>query len=65
MKTMRPFYAVVAGIAALGVVLAAVGFALSGFNPHVFESVVERDQVILGGTTVLQVEDVPLLSLFS
>lgn len=65
MKTTRMFYAVCAGIAALGVVLACIGFVLSGLNPQVFTTEIDlgRDGVSFGGVSVEHVEDVPLLSL--
>ena len=61
MKTnaRKMYLAVSGGIAALGIVLAGVGFAISGFDPAVFTSTVDlrADKVVLGGTEVDDYDD--------
>ena len=61
MKTnaRKTYLTVSGGIAALGIVLAGAGFALSGFDPSVFTSTVDlrADKVVLGGTEVHDYDD--------
>ena len=61
MKTnaRKTYLAVSGGIAALGIVLAGVGFAISGFDPAVFTSTVDlrADKVVLGGTEIGDYDD--------
>ena len=61
MKTnaRKTYLAVSGGIAALGIVVAGVGFALSGFDPGVFTSTVDlrADKVVLGGTEIDDYDD--------
>lgn len=51
------------GFAAVGLVLMAAGFALSGFDPHVFTSQIDRGTVVLGGQEVENPEKLPLLGI--
>ncbi len=54
-------YRVAAALAAVGLVLMAGGFALSGFDVRVFSASVDRGEVTLGGREVEHPERVPLL----
>lgn len=49
------------GCAIAGLVLAAAGFALSGFNPCVFTSKIDQGSIVLGGLDVENPESLPLL----
>lgn len=53
-KSKKTYFAVAGGLAATGVVLAALGWALSGFSPHVFNTTIDlRDgDIVLGGVEV-------------
>lgn len=59
--------AISAGLAALGIVLMGTGFALGGFNPHVFMMNVDADKgvVQLGNKTIDNPEDIPLLNMLT
>lgn len=50
----KTFFAVAGGLIAVGIVIAAIGFIASGFNPAVFSTQIDmRDNTIaLGGTKV-------------
>lgn len=63
MKSMKLFYTVVGGVAALGIVLMGVGFALGGFDPRVFTMSINAatGQVVLGGKEVARYEGIPLI----
>ena len=64
MKSMKLFYTVVGGVAALGIVLMGAGFAMGGFDPRVFSMSINAatGQVVLGGKEVADYEDIPLIS---
>ena len=48
----KTFFAVAGGLIAVGIVIAAIGFIASGFNPAVFSTQIDmRDNtIVLGGT---------------
>lgn len=50
----KTFFAVAGGLIAVGIVIAAIGFIASGFNPAVFSTQIDmRDNtIVLGGTKV-------------
>ena len=49
------------GLAAAGLVIGMVGFALSGMNPRAFSVGVDRGTVVLGGNVIEDTSDLPLL----
>ncbi|WP_291288471.1 hypothetical protein [Enorma sp.] len=59
----KAFLAVSSGMLALGLILMACGFALSGFSLDVFTATVDptRDRVVLGGVEVDDYDELPLL----
>lgn len=59
----KAFLAVSSGMLALGVILMACGFVLSGFSLDVFTATVDptRDRVVLGGVEVENYDELPLL----
>lgn len=65
MKSVTKVYlAVSGGILIIGIVLAALGFALSGFDLSIFTTTVDisSDTVILGGRQVDESVGLPLLN---
>lgn len=65
MKSATKVYlAISGGILATGIVLAALGFALSGFDPSVFATNIDMssDTVVLGGRQVDESVGLPLLN---
>ena len=59
----KAFLAVSSGMLALGLILMACGFVLSGFSFDVFTATVDptRDRVVLGGVEVENYDELPLL----
>lgn len=59
----KAYFAVAGGLVALGIVLAAIGFAVSGFDPAVFSTTVDtRDgEIVLGGVEVDDPRDLPFI----
>lgn len=64
MKAMKLFYAVVAGVAALGLVLMGLAFVISGFDPAVGQLKIDRGNVWMGGALVENAEDIAGLDWF-
>jgi hypothetical protein len=62
-SSKKALLAVSAGMAALGIVLMAAGFALGGFDPEVFSMTINLDSGVVqfGGKTIDNLEDFPLL----
>ena len=60
----KAFLAVSSGMLALGLILMACGFVLSGFSLDVFTATVDptRDRVVLGGVEVDDYDELPLLN---
>lgn len=65
-RSSKTYFSVAGGLVAVGIVLMAAGFVLSGFNPAVFSTTVDaRDRSFqLGGQEVENPEDLPLLGAF-
>ncbi len=63
----KAYLAVSGGLIAVGVVLAALGFALSGFDPKVFSASYDArtGTLELGGVEVEDVSGLPLLEQLS
>lgn len=59
----KSFLAVSSGMLALGLILMACGFVVSGFSLDVFTATVDpaRDRVVLGGVEVENYDELPLL----
>lgn len=64
MKATKFFYAVVAGIAALGLALMGIAFAVSGFDPAVGQLKIDRGNVWMGGMLVDNAADIAGLDWF-
>lgn len=67
-STKKIYLAVASGLVAVGLVFAAIGFILSGFNPAVFSTQIdlrESGAVVLGGVKVNDPESVPFINLFA
>lgn len=64
MKAMKLFYVVVAGVAALGLVLMGLAFVISGFDPAVGQLKIDRGNVWMGGALVENAEDIAGLDWF-
>lgn len=64
MKAMKLFYVVVAGVAALGLVLMGLAFVISGFDPAVGQLKIDRGNVWMGGMLVDNAVDIAGLDWF-
>lgn len=64
MKAMKLFYVVVAGVAALGLVLMGLAFVISGFDPAVGQLKIDRGNVWMGGALVENAKDIAGLDWF-
>lgn len=65
-STRTALCAIAGGLAALGIVMMAAGFALGGFDPRVFSMHIDTrtNTIELGGVAVAHPEDIPVLSWF-
>lgn len=59
----KTYFAVAGGLVAVGIVLAAIGFIASDFNPAVFTTQIDMrdDTIILGGVEVDDPTGLPLI----
>lgn len=64
MKATKFFYAVVAGVAALGLALMGLAFVVSGFDPAVGQLKIDRGNVWMGGALVDNAADIAGLDWF-
>lgn len=59
----KTFLAVAGGLVAVGIVIAAMGFIASGFDPAVFSTQIDTrdDSIVLGGVEVDDPTGLPLI----